>query len=136
MHIDVINPMLVNQVWGEYVAPYLEKAISRTGYQTTPHQLWKDCFNGTRNLLFFVDETGPKVAVICTIEDWEGEPAVYVNCTCGGSTELWNELMPLFKEWAKMHGAKGVVLSGPKDVYSRVFKEAKKMFTTYKLEIE
>ena len=134
MIIECVPPMLVDKAW-QHISPHLDKAIARNGGLTTHNQVWSRCVNGVSNLLLFVEDGEVKITVVVTFEQVNGKTAAHVNFTCGGTIKLWQQNMPLFKQWAKQHGAETVVVSGPADVYSRIFERANKLFTTYEMEI-
>ena len=134
MEIHLVHPHLVEQEW-KHVAPHLDKAIKKSGGHTTPALLWQECVLGQRNLLLFTEGGQVKIAAIVTLETWGGKSVAHLNLACGGSVKLWVANLPLLSTWAKQHGAEKIILGGQANVYDRILTGAKRLFTTYELEI-
>ena len=134
MQMHLISPFDVDKVW-KFLTPYLEKACKRTRGTYRPDEMFRDCRNGSRNLLIFTpDGEDFGFAAICTFGDMDGQRICHLNLTCGADRFAWVDEIPQFSKWAKSHGAKQITFMAGK-AHQRFVPNVKIKSITYGLDI-
>ena len=91
---------------------------------------------GNKFYLLFIEDDKVAFTVVFQGETWGDKEVAVITCACGGEIAKWVEALPEFKEYLKGFGYDTIAIGGPEDVYGRVFKDAKKSYTVYQMEIE
>lgn len=134
MKIGIANAAEVDQIWPRFSAR-MQAACERTGGDISSGELWQMCRSGQAFCVVVFNDEGPKAVLIMQFQKWVSKTVMRCLGIVGDGVDEW---LPAARDFianmAREGGATSFVAEG-RDGWAKLFPDAKKLRTTYEVQI-